>query len=184
MTPTQTKAVANYDWKTAVTNAIAAGVHIGKSQSFQDGNHRTALEEIFDSLNYQGLSIKFDLKGKPEVDGFRLYVQLKSLTDDVGKWTKEDTVRVKKEMDKLLKDVVQIRDVTSDERIGLAKFVKVEIPTILKEVDGLHKELMAIKMDTAKGKGTVGAQQKLKGLKQSKPVLYSRYIYMYGEIKK
>lgn len=151
---------------------------IAENQLFQDGNHRTALENMFDSLSYQGLSIRFDTKGNPEVDGFRLYVQLKSLTDSTGKWPLNQPDRVKTEMVKLLKDVVRIRDVAWDERLGLAKFVKVDTPLVLKQVDDLHKRLM----DIVKEKGKLAAQEEYKKIKISDPLLYFRHLYLWGDI--
>jgi hypothetical protein len=154
-------------------------VSIGGNQLFQDGNHRTALENMFDSLSHQGLSIRFDTKGNPEVDGFRLYVQLKSLTESTGKWPLDQPDRVKTEMVKLLMDVVRIRDVTWDERLRLARFVKVDIPLVLKQVDNLHTKLMGIVMD----EGKVAAQEEYKKLKASDPLLYFRHYYLWGDIQ-
>lgn len=151
---------------------------VAENQSFQDGNHRTALENMFDSLNYQGLSIRFDTKGNPEVDGFRLYVQLKSLTNNIGKWPLYEPARVRTEMIKLLKDVVRIRDVSWEERLGLAKFVKVDIPLVLEAVVVLHNQLM----ETEKSKRKWAAQEEYKAVKMKDPVLYFRHHYVWGEI--
>jgi hypothetical protein len=148
-------------------------------EDVQDGNHKTALENMFDSLSCQGLSIRFDTKGNPEVDGFRLYVQLKSLTDITSKWPLNQPDRVKTEMVKLLKDVVRIRDVTWDERLGLAKFVKVDTPLVLKQVDNLHTKLMGIIKDN----GKAAAQEEYKKLKASDPLLYFRHHYLWGDIE-
>ena len=153
-------------------------MNIAQNQLFQDGNHRTALENMFDSLSYQGLSIRFDTQGNPEVDGFRLYVQLKSLTDVTGKWPVNEPARVETEMIKLLKDVVRIRDVTWDERVGLAKFVKVDTPVVLKQVDDLHKRLMNI----VKEQGKPAAQAEYKKIKATDPLLYFRHHYLWGDI--
>jgi hypothetical protein len=148
-------------------------------EDVQDGNHKTALENMFDSLSCQGLSIRFDTKGNPEVDGFRLCAQLKSLTDITGKWPLNQPDRVKTEMVNLLKDVVRIRDVTWDERLGLAKFVKVDTPLVLKQVDNLHTKLMGI----IKDKGNVPAQEEYKKLKAWDPLLYFRHHYWWGDIE-
>lgn len=49
-------------------------------------NHRTTTEHYsFDTLSCQGLNTKFDSKGNPEADGFRLYGQLSIHTDRSGK---------------------------------------------------------------------------------------------------
>ena len=58
----QPKAADGFDWQDAITKAVGGAVAIAENQNFRDGNHRTALENMFDTLNYQGLSIRFDFK--------------------------------------------------------------------------------------------------------------------------
>lgn len=56
---------------------------------------------------------------------------------------------------KLLKDVVRIRDVTWDERVRMANFVKIDTPVILKQVNDLHNK----RMDILKGEGKTAARE-------------------------
>lgn len=151
---------------------------IANNQEFRDGNHRTALQYMFDTLNYQGLNIKFDTAGNPEADGFRIYVQLKSLTDNTGIWPLNDRPRVKAEMVKLLKAVVLIRDVAWEERLRLAEFVKADIPHVLAEVDELHQRLREIEIS----QGKRAAEEYYKGLRKTNPLLYYRHLYLWGNI--
>ena len=174
----QAKAASGFDWRAAIESAVDETMNIANSQDFRDGNHRTALQYMFDTLNYKGLSIKFDTAGNPEADGFRLYVQLKSLTDQTGKWPLGDRPRVKSEMVKLLKDVVQIRDVTWEERLRLAEFVKTDIPRVLAEVDALHDLLRKIERE----QGKRAAEEYYKELKKTNPLLYHRHLYLWGNI--
>ena len=163
----------------AVKSAVDETMNIANSQNFRDGNHRTALQYMFDTLNYQGLSIKFDTAGKPEADGFRLYVQLKSLTDQTGRWPLGDWSRVKEEMVKLLRDAVRnLNDITWAERLRLAEFVKVDIPRILAEVDALHQKLRDIEIR----EGKRAAEEYYKGLRKTNPLLYYRHLYLWGNI--
>ena len=134
------------------------------------------MENMFDVLNYEGLSIRFDTAGNPEVDGFRLYVQLKSITDSTGIWPVGDRDRVRKEMVKLLKDVVRIRNVAWEERLELAKFVKVDIPLALVKVGELHAELVRIKEE----EGKPAAELYYKKMKRDNPLLYFRHVYLWG----
>ena len=151
---------------------------IASYQESRDGNHRTALEHMFDTLNYQGLSIKFDTAGNPEADGFRLYVQLKSLTDETGKWPLGDRPRVKTEMVKLLKAVVRINDVAWAERLRLAEFVKVDIPRVLAEVGALRQKLK----DMERNQGKRTAEEYYKSVRKTNPLLYFRHLYLWGNI--
>jgi len=170
------KAIPTYDWLGAIDRAVNSAIAIAENQLFQDGNHRTALLAMFDSLHEQGLGIKFD-DGNPEVDGFRLYVQLKSLTDPTGKWPAGQPDRVKAEMVKLLKNVVRIRDVPWSERLGLAEFVKTKIPAILNQVGLEYRKLAEI--STKMGKAA--AQIEARNLKRADQQLYSRVCYYYGD---
>ncbi|KAH8794582.1 hypothetical protein DL96DRAFT_1650770 [Flagelloscypha sp. PMI_526] len=66
------------DWKRIVDNAVDRALAVGVDQLFVDGNHRTALMTMFEAISYQGLHVTND------VDVFRLYVEMKSLTVSVG----------------------------------------------------------------------------------------------------
>lgn len=167
-----------FDWLGAINGAVEETMSIANNQDFRDGNHRTALEYMFDTLNYQGLNIKFDTAGNPEADGFRLYVQLKSLTDQTGKWRLGDRTRVKTEMVKLLRSVVRVSDIAWAERLRLAEFVKVDIPRVLAEVDALHQNLR----DIERKQGKRAAEECYKALRKSNPLLYYRHLYLWGNI--
>ncbi|KAH8834986.1 hypothetical protein DL96DRAFT_17921 [Flagelloscypha sp. PMI_526] len=116
-----------------ITAAVQDSIELAVSQRFNDGNHRTALLSLLETVTYAGLHIT------PDVDIFRLYINLKSLTEKIGlidrtkrkvqivlnptpeqkekqdadiqKATKEfedNKTLVKGEMVKLMKDVVRI----------------------------------------------------------------------------
>ena len=122
--PVQPKADGGFDWEDATNNAVDGAINIVGNQHFQDENHRTVPENVFDSLNYQGLSTRFDTNGYAEVDGFRLHLQFKGLTGGTSIWPLDQPARAKTEMVKLLKDVARIRVTNGDERFGLARFAK------------------------------------------------------------
>ncbi|KAF8209648.1 hypothetical protein K438DRAFT_1929963 [Mycena galopus ATCC 62051] len=123
------QAANDVDWNKIVENAVNRAIAIAGNQAFVDGNHRTALLAMFEHILSAGLHITSN------VDIFRLYVQMKSLTDDVGSFKKTDEAHVRQSMIKLMKDVVRIHPspavptapVTFNDRLRLALTAKNDV---------------------------------------------------------
>ncbi|KAH8824281.1 hypothetical protein DL96DRAFT_1712566 [Flagelloscypha sp. PMI_526] len=119
-----------------VLNAVQQAVGIATGQIFKDGNHRTALITMFEIISSAGLHIM------SKVDVFRLYVIMKSLTDDVGEFPKMTRADAKALMIKLMEDVVVARVVVSNmevpvtffDRVWLARAAKYDVARQLQEV--------------------------------------------------
>lgn len=143
------------------------------AQNFQDGNHRTALLAMFESLAHSGLLIA------PEVDYFRIYVNIKCLTDNVGSWGKKSEAEVKTAVVKLMKDVVRIRPVTYAARMALAGLIKTDLSQSLADVETFRKGLdEKIKGKTNDEKWAILAKAYAEA-KVKQPKTFSRFQFLY-----
>lgn len=163
-----------------MNDAVAGAIGTGTSQDFQDGNHRTALLRLFEAISYAGLFIV------PTVDYFRLYVHLKSLTEDVGEFKEQTPQAVTVAMTKLMKDVVRIHPKPGDKspvkwenRMALAQLVKTDLAQSLADVEALRKRIDdAVKGKSKEEKWKI-TKEILDKVKMEQPKLYSRFKFLY-----
>ncbi|KAH8824282.1 hypothetical protein DL96DRAFT_1613585 [Flagelloscypha sp. PMI_526] len=188
------QAADDVDWKSIVEGAVEQALSIAQNQRFEDGNHRTALIAMFERISMAGLHITAD------VDIFRLYVNLKYLTDNIGSFggppvegETEQEKRERKErevkssMIKLLKDVVRIRatagsttPVSYHDRIWLANTAKTEVPAQLREVS-LYKAALDAAVAAATGLDNKRTAIRVmnRTAKADKPQMFARFKFMY-----
>ncbi|KAF7330166.1 hypothetical protein MVEN_02453200 [Mycena venus] len=175
------QAAGDFDWQGQVTGSVGAAIAMATSQDFKDGNHRTSLLYLFESVAHAGLTIGAD------VDYFRLYVNLKSLTDDVGQFKRKTETEVREAMTKLMKDVVRIRPTPGDSttpvkwanRMKLADLVKTDLAQSLKDVDDYRKALEKAvegKKDEEKWKIIREMNRKTR---VEKPKLFGRFQFLW-----
>ncbi|KAH8824332.1 hypothetical protein DL96DRAFT_1613767 [Flagelloscypha sp. PMI_526] len=189
-------AAPEIDWKDVVSTAVGQAISIAENQRFQDGNHRTALVTMFEMISSAGLHVRYD------VNMFRLYVFMKCLSDDVGEFPRHTSAESKVAMIGIMNRSVFIRVITDqdiafaaeggarprgslipvafNEREGLARTVKHDLPQQLQEVfaykAAMDQAIAASENDEEKRKIL---RDRSRDSKQNNPKVFARFTWLY-----